>query len=154
MREKGVRLETELYDSAALIAADSARLEQVLLNLLTNAIKFTPENGIIRIRTARQPGGRWRLRNSRQRHRHLNGNATSHLRLSSLRLLLFDDHVDTACSIIAFFAARFEPATAGGAIGFHSLFTTILQKGIALCSSNRYDLLRLGQSYSSSLLSP
>jgi PAS domain S-box-containing protein len=61
MREKGVRLETELYDSAALIAADSARLEQVLLNLLTNAIKFTPENGIIRIRTARQPGGRWRL---------------------------------------------------------------------------------------------
>ena len=62
MREKGIRLETELYDSAALIAADSARIQQVLRNLLINAIKFTPENGTIRLTTARRAGGRWEVR--------------------------------------------------------------------------------------------
>ena len=60
MREKGVHLETEFHDAAALLVADPARLQQVLLNLLTNAIKFTPENGIIRITTARQADG-WKL---------------------------------------------------------------------------------------------
>jgi PAS domain S-box-containing protein len=62
MREKGLRLEIELYDSAALIAADSARIQQVLRNLLINAIKFTPENGTIRLTTARRVGGRWEVR--------------------------------------------------------------------------------------------
>ena len=62
MREKGICLETELYDAAALIAADSARLQQVLWNVLINAIKFTPENGTIRVTTARRAGGRWEVR--------------------------------------------------------------------------------------------
>jgi PAS domain S-box-containing protein len=61
MREKGIHLETEFHDAAALITADSSRLQQVLLNLLTNAIKFTPKNGTIRITTARQLSGRWRI---------------------------------------------------------------------------------------------
>jgi PAS domain S-box-containing protein len=61
MREKGILLETELHDPAALTAADSARLQQVLLNLLSNAIKFTPANGFIRIKIARQEGGWWKL---------------------------------------------------------------------------------------------
>jgi PAS domain S-box-containing protein len=61
MLEKGIRLETELFDAAALIAADSARIQQVLRNLLTNAIKFTPENGTIQVTTARV-GGRWEMR--------------------------------------------------------------------------------------------
>jgi PAS domain S-box-containing protein len=62
MREKGIRLETELCHAAALIAADSARLQQVLCNVLINAIKFTPENGTIRITTGRRVGGRWEVR--------------------------------------------------------------------------------------------
>jgi len=62
MREQGIFLEIELHDAAALIAADSARLQQVLWNVLTNAIKFTPEKGTIRVTTARQAGGRWEVR--------------------------------------------------------------------------------------------
>jgi signal transduction histidine kinase/ActR/RegA family two-component response regulator len=62
MREKGIHLQTELYDAAALIAADSVRLQQVLWNVLVNAIKFTPENGTIRLSTARRVGGQWEVR--------------------------------------------------------------------------------------------
>jgi signal transduction histidine kinase len=62
MHERGIRLETELYDGTALIAADSAWLQQVLWNVLINAIKFSPENGTIRVTTARQAGGRWEVR--------------------------------------------------------------------------------------------
>ncbi|MDX2079373.1 MAG: ATP-binding protein [Terrimicrobiaceae bacterium] len=39
-----------------LIAADPKRLEQVVSNLLANAVKFTPEKGRIAVRLALEPG--------------------------------------------------------------------------------------------------
>ena len=57
-----VRLETELAEAAAPIAADSARLQQVLWNVLRNAIKFTPEDGTIRVTTKPLPDGRREVR--------------------------------------------------------------------------------------------
>jgi PAS domain S-box-containing protein len=62
MLEKGIRLETKLQNASAVIAADLARLQQVLWNVLKNAIKFTPQKGTIRVTTRRQAGGRWEVR--------------------------------------------------------------------------------------------
>jgi Na+/proline symporter/nitrogen-specific signal transduction histidine kinase len=44
-KEKGVALTTDLPPRAEVVAADSDRLLQVLLNLLSNALKFSPANG-------------------------------------------------------------------------------------------------------------
>lgn len=44
--ERGaIEVELHLDESAGTISADPARLEQVVVNLLTNAIKFTPRGG-------------------------------------------------------------------------------------------------------------
>jgi CheY-like chemotaxis protein/nitrogen-specific signal transduction histidine kinase len=48
--EKRLKLITELHDDPCVVTADSARIQQVLWNLLKNAVKFTPEDGQITIR--------------------------------------------------------------------------------------------------------
>jgi len=58
---KGVRLEVALEHDPAPIQADPGRLQQALLNLLTNAIKFTPAGGHVRVES-RQSDGKLEIR--------------------------------------------------------------------------------------------
>ncbi|MGA8659170.1 MAG: ATP-binding protein [Chthoniobacterales bacterium] len=46
-RQKGIHLEKEFRPSHAPILLDSDKLEKIVLNLLLNAIKFTPADGLI-----------------------------------------------------------------------------------------------------------
>ena len=55
-REKGVALSADLPDQLSPIAGDAHRLTQVLLNLLSNAVRHTPSDGRITV-LVRQIGG-------------------------------------------------------------------------------------------------
>jgi two-component system phosphate regulon sensor histidine kinase PhoR len=52
-----VALRTEIHEGDTLVAADSKQIVRVLVNLVHNAIKFTPSGGMVTIGTALQSGG-------------------------------------------------------------------------------------------------
>jgi len=51
---KGIRVQTDLDPAAGSILADPVRLQQVVWNLLANAVKFTPAGGRIEVRLERK----------------------------------------------------------------------------------------------------
>src|SRR5262249_60934836 len=50
---KGIRLQTMLDPAAGPISGDADRLQQIVWNLLTNAVKFTPKAGRIQVQLRR-----------------------------------------------------------------------------------------------------
>ena len=54
--EKKINLVPELAPEGPKVKGDAALLEQVVANLVDNAIRFTPPGGVIRITTATMPG--------------------------------------------------------------------------------------------------
>ena len=58
-RRHGHTLTAKLPQQLPEITADRARIEQVMMNIVANAIKYTPDGGIIDITAGEKPDGVW-----------------------------------------------------------------------------------------------
>ncbi len=50
---KGVRLQATIDEGAGAVAGDPARIQQIIWNMLSNAVKFTPKGGAVELRLER-----------------------------------------------------------------------------------------------------
>ncbi len=57
--ERGIQLTHDLPSGLSSILVDERRIRQVLINLLNNAVKFTPEGGEVSLRVAVGSGATW-----------------------------------------------------------------------------------------------
>jgi len=48
--QKGIKIEVDIPENAPLIYVDKTQFQRVILNLLDNAIKYSPENSVVAIR--------------------------------------------------------------------------------------------------------
>jgi Signal transduction histidine kinase len=53
LTEKSICIEVYFSEELLIVYADQNSIEQVIINLIHNSIKFTPENGIIRVKTSK-----------------------------------------------------------------------------------------------------
>jgi len=51
---KGIHLDVVIHAAAATISGDPVRIQQIVSNLLVNAVKFTPSGGKVQVRLGRQ----------------------------------------------------------------------------------------------------
>jgi two-component system phosphate regulon sensor histidine kinase PhoR len=64
-RQRGVTVVNEVLGDALPIWADQVRVTQVLMNLLTNAVKFTPADGTVYLRlTCRSDAAEWQVQDT------------------------------------------------------------------------------------------
>lgn len=54
-RAKKVQMSIDVEPGAYVVLGDAGRLQQIVWNLLNNAVKFTPENGLIRLELRSNP---------------------------------------------------------------------------------------------------